>query len=510
MVTLKKIYTFLLVLVGVFGIFSTANAQTNCLLYGSGSTPPGGYGASWDVFDSSRTLLVKSDCPTSGNAITMTVGRGNAAQYIWSASYIYNTSVTPARWDSHTLTGTDGGGGWLIGTGSKTITTPFTATASNPLYLVGYVCSHVSSVWRCGCANASCTSKHWQLQAYKGNSGGTTGGSGTGGTTGGGGGALIQGAFCGKNTMYNWLSASKAGLFIDSGNPIQNSGVVRSWVVNANSDSSMNVPRPSNVRIALAGWVPVLMDYTYTQAANNDPNWREQWVNIGEILQQSGNGNAIIYSSETETSRKRWHPKAGDMAGGENSNWKKAWRNMVNAVRSEAPNVQFAFTPYTGWQAGPHNGYMNMEDWYVSGTDNLGKPYMDMWGFTLYLHTHGSNCYYPSCVPTRTDFEEHMAKVRMDPNVPWSVAQQINFARSKGIKLYNSELGIMVDRFENQHAGDEAVAIDVLKKFVNDTRADVYANVWFNCDYPEGNSKLDGSSGSGPRASERVRQLFGY
>lgn len=187
-----KLITFFGVLFFFFS-FSTANAQT-CLTYPSNSTPPSGYGASWDVTTPGKELLVKSNCPTSGNSIDITIGKGNTSQYIWSKTYLYNTAVTPARWDMHTLTGTIDANGWVTsGSGTKTITTPFTPTATNPLFFVGYVCTFHDSRWKCGCRDATCTNKFWQLQAYKGNGGGTTGGTsggstgGTGGTTGGGG-----------------------------------------------------------------------------------------------------------------------------------------------------------------------------------------------------------------------------------------------------------------------------------------------------------------------------------
>lgn len=162
---------------------SFAYAQTSCLVYPSNSIAPSGYGVSWDVFDPAKALLVKSDCPTSGDEIMITVGRGVATQYIWSTTYLYRAT----GWVAHTLSGTDAGSGWLAGTGTKSVTAA-AATATNPLYFVGYVCTNVGSGWKCGCANASCTTRHWQLQAYKGNGGGTTGGttSATGGTTGGG------------------------------------------------------------------------------------------------------------------------------------------------------------------------------------------------------------------------------------------------------------------------------------------------------------------------------------
>lgn len=145
---------------------------TSCLQYPSNSTPPGlpyPYGASWDVLSPGKELLVKSNCPTSGNNITITIGKGNTAQFIWSKSYGFNTSVTPARWDEYTLTGTIDANGWITsGSGTKNLTTPMPASASNPFFFVGYVCTFQSSTWKCGCRDAACSTKYWQLQAYKG------------------------------------------------------------------------------------------------------------------------------------------------------------------------------------------------------------------------------------------------------------------------------------------------------------------------------------------------------
>lgn len=174
--------------IGLFFIITPvfAHAQTACLSFPSNSSAPANYGVSWDVTSPGKELLVKSNCPTSGNDITITVGRGvPTTQLIWNKSYVYNTAVTPARWDIHTLSGTLDANGWVTnGEGTKTVTTPFTPTATNPLFFVGYVCTYHNSAWKCGCRDLACTSRHWQLQGYKGTGGGGT----TGGTTGGGGG----------------------------------------------------------------------------------------------------------------------------------------------------------------------------------------------------------------------------------------------------------------------------------------------------------------------------------
>ena len=322
---------------------------------------------------------------------------------------------------------------------------------------------------------------------------------------------VVQGQFMNENTLYDILNASKATLWIDAGNPISRSSVVRSWVEKGGGQA-MSVPRPANVRLAIAGWVPRLQQFSYDQAADNDPEWRAEWETIGEILQKNGYGNTIIYSSETEKSWKTWHPQAKDMAGGESSNWKRAWRNMVDAVRSKAPEAEFAYTPFTGDGSGPDNGHNDMNDWYVGGTDRSGRPYMNYWGFTYYVNTQGTECEYP-CVPTMATYEQNLA-FKMDPRRNWSIGEQIAFARSKGLKLYGSEFGLSLNRGpEKRHrqmAGDYPEAIDVLRKLMDMTRGDVFAYVWFNGNPDNIDSRVDGSSPIGDRASQRVKELFSY
>lgn len=139
-----------------------ASAQTACLAYPSNSTPPAGYGASWDVFSSAKTLLVKSNCPSSGNSVTVTVGKGDSSQFVWNESYSYNSG-----WTKHILSGTQNGG-WIAGSGTANITAPATASTSSPLYFIGFVCTNQNRTWKCGCANAACVTPQWQLQAYTG------------------------------------------------------------------------------------------------------------------------------------------------------------------------------------------------------------------------------------------------------------------------------------------------------------------------------------------------------
>jgi hypothetical protein len=157
-----------------------ASGNTSCNLYASGTNPPSGYAASWDVFSSARELLVKTSCPSSGTNLTLTVGKGDTAQAVYNMAYTYNGS-----WQPHTLTGTyfNGSTVWLTGMGTQEIVAPQTASANAPFYFVGYVCTNRSGSWKCGCADSACATGKWQLQAYTGiPNGGTTAGGGTGGS----------------------------------------------------------------------------------------------------------------------------------------------------------------------------------------------------------------------------------------------------------------------------------------------------------------------------------------
>lgn len=159
-----------------FGGTGAASAQTSCLKYLPGTGMPAGYGAPWGVFDPLNPMLVRTDCPSSGNTLTLSVGRNHPEQLIWSSSYYY-----VGGWQHITLSGSTSPSGWISDIGTATLTVPPNTSSNNPFFVVGYVCTLKNSTWKCGCRDQACTQRFWQLQAYIGNqSGGTT----TGGTTG--------------------------------------------------------------------------------------------------------------------------------------------------------------------------------------------------------------------------------------------------------------------------------------------------------------------------------------
>jgi hypothetical protein len=155
---------------------TTASCAADCVStggtcshkYPSGSAAPGAYGASWDVFSTARELLIKTNCPTTLSSLTLTIGRGDANQAVYRDAYTYRPDLsTVSPWQKHTLTGTVFSGPWLTGMGTAPITAPASLSATAPMYIVGYVCTNRSGAWKCGCADASCTTGNWQLQAIQ-------------------------------------------------------------------------------------------------------------------------------------------------------------------------------------------------------------------------------------------------------------------------------------------------------------------------------------------------------
>jgi hypothetical protein len=180
---MRRLFVSLFILCGVFAPlpFSLgAQTGTPCNVYGSGSTPPAGYGAAWNPLTSARELLLSASCISGGAAVSYTVGVNTQTHYIYKLGYYYSGS-----WKPFTMTGTFASGStdWLLGKGTYTHNTP----PSTDYFWVGYVCQYINSAWKCGCRDSACATPMWQLQQVKyPASGGTTSGGTTGGTTGGG------------------------------------------------------------------------------------------------------------------------------------------------------------------------------------------------------------------------------------------------------------------------------------------------------------------------------------
>lgn len=167
-------------LFGVYLLASSAIADSSCLSYQSETPYAGNYAPAWDVFDALHRLLISTTCPTSGNDITITVGRGDAHQVVSKNAYAFENGT----WHPITLSGTAFADGWLLGSG----TASYSAIATTgPMFIAAYACTYMNDAWKCGCRDQTCALSYWQLQAYKGNvpPAGTTGTTGSSGSTSG-------------------------------------------------------------------------------------------------------------------------------------------------------------------------------------------------------------------------------------------------------------------------------------------------------------------------------------
>lgn len=148
-------------LTGLFIILApTVNAQTSCNTYSSGTPPPQGFGAAWNVFSAGKELLLDSKCQTS--SVTFKAGSGSNTQYIYKKGYYYTSS-----WQTLNFQGTPAQGStdWLVGSGTFTPNN----LSSGSKYWVAYICQWDATAkkWKCGCSDNACAQSLWQLQGVK-------------------------------------------------------------------------------------------------------------------------------------------------------------------------------------------------------------------------------------------------------------------------------------------------------------------------------------------------------
>lgn len=151
----------LLVIAFIFTAMGFAPATTHaapCTNSLTSSSPtPTGYATSYNLFSAAKELIIQgTDC--SATSATIKVGDGAGVQLIYKQGWWWNGS----QWQSYTLTGPGPlqYDAWY----SESATGNITPAASGSTYVVGYVCTQVGSVWKCGCKNEACTSVGWNLQ----------------------------------------------------------------------------------------------------------------------------------------------------------------------------------------------------------------------------------------------------------------------------------------------------------------------------------------------------------
>lgn len=127
-------------------------------LYSRSTAVPAGYGAAYNIFSSSKEVVLRASCGTSDALAT--IGSGLATQLIWKEGY----ENVDGRWLPITLSGPKAAGnGWFEGVAQGVISKSISGARNT---FLAYTCTKVSGQWKCGCRDATCSSSLWELQAF--------------------------------------------------------------------------------------------------------------------------------------------------------------------------------------------------------------------------------------------------------------------------------------------------------------------------------------------------------
>jgi hypothetical protein len=153
-----------LALAGGFGLavqaFATPTLGSACHMIASATDPvPTGFGSPLELFSSAHEVLIKAFCGSA--SVTVTVGNGQASQYIYDLGYEWKNGV----WQAVRFTGATHTGDWIVG--QAQVTLPKTSTELHGKNrVVAYLCEYINGAWKCGCRDTVCASPMWQVQEY--------------------------------------------------------------------------------------------------------------------------------------------------------------------------------------------------------------------------------------------------------------------------------------------------------------------------------------------------------
>jgi Carbohydrate binding module (family 6) len=137
---------------------------TSCHQYTPSSPIPAGFGSPYDVLTSPSTNLMAVTC-TATNA-TVTLGKQDPLQYIYNQGYLFKTGGT--NWNPISYASTESliANTWYPKSANTTINLTSTEL-QNDSYVLSYMCNWTGSAWKCGCRDAACTQRYWQIQSFR-------------------------------------------------------------------------------------------------------------------------------------------------------------------------------------------------------------------------------------------------------------------------------------------------------------------------------------------------------
>jgi hypothetical protein len=109
-------------------------------------------------------MLIKATCQNLTDA-TMDYGRGSALQYIYKTGYHYHAGLSGCMPMALTSAETLIANAWYPKTATAFLTGLDLTNTTH--YALGYICTWNGSSWKCGCRDAACTQRYWQIQQFK-------------------------------------------------------------------------------------------------------------------------------------------------------------------------------------------------------------------------------------------------------------------------------------------------------------------------------------------------------
>lgn len=138
----------------------SAHAQfttPNCHTLEEGSRVPSAYGAPWNLFSEEKETLIQVVC--AGENTTVTLGNGEATQFIYSVGY----QKINGSWKRVSFSGLQNVGPWIVGEATGTLQGVDDGETGQ---VIAYMCQKVAGSWKCGCSDTSCRTPKWQLQQF--------------------------------------------------------------------------------------------------------------------------------------------------------------------------------------------------------------------------------------------------------------------------------------------------------------------------------------------------------
>lgn len=129
--------------------------------YHENASPLSGFGVAFNLFSSTKELVLKADC--SSGIPKLQVGSGKSNQYIYKTGYAYDGN----RWQPLSFSGPLVSQNWIRESTQTNLPFSNADLSDGWNYAVAYLCQYENNSWHCGCSDTTCSQGKWQLQGIR-------------------------------------------------------------------------------------------------------------------------------------------------------------------------------------------------------------------------------------------------------------------------------------------------------------------------------------------------------